>query len=111
MLRNVKLKLALVPLLDAALASPAFAAVDRATAVSTLAGLFNSAGYCNIPISRAKVQAYQADNTPAGDPLFNVDVFRATHDLSTQQKSWTKEQTDAYCKKAIETARALDMGL
>ena len=105
------LKTLLVPLLLVAFASPAFAAVDRATAVTTLAGLFNSAEYCNLPISRAKVQAYQADNTPAGDPLFNVDVFNATHALSTQQKTWTKDQTDSYCKTATATARTLDMGL
>lgn len=105
------LKTLIVSLVLVALASPAFAAVDRATAVTTLAGLFNSAEYCNLSISRAKVQAYQANNTPPGDPLFNVDVFRATHDLSTQQKTWTKDQTAAYCKTATETARALDMGL
>ena len=104
-------KTLLVSLLIVSFVPPAFAAVDRATAVTTLAGLFNSAEYCNIPISRAKVQAYQADNTPAGDAMFNVDVFNATHALSTQQKTWTKDQTDAYCKTATETARSLNMGL
>ncbi|MEO8757710.1 MAG: hypothetical protein ABI398_08165 [Devosia sp.] len=105
------LKTLLVPLLLVAATGPTFAAIDRATAVTTLARLFNSAEFCNLSISRAKVQAYQVANTPADDALFNVDVFRATHDLSTQQKSWTKEQTATYCKTAVETAKTLDMGL
>jgi hypothetical protein len=95
----------------ALLATPAFAAVDRVTAVSTLAGLYNSADVCNLPISRAKVDAYRDANAPSGDTMFNVDVFQATHALYDQQKSWTKEQTADYCKKAIATAKDLDMGL
>src|SRR5690349_12222700 len=67
-------------------ATPALAAVDRATAVSTLAGLYNSADVCNLSISRAKVDAYRDANAPAGDPMFNVDVFQATHALYDQQK-------------------------
>jgi hypothetical protein len=104
MLRPLIIALALI-------ATPAFAAVDRDTAVTTLAGLYNSADVCNLPISRAKVDAYRDANRPAGDDLFNVDVFQATHKLYDQQKAWTKEQTADYCKKAIETAKALDMGL
>ena len=95
----------------ALLVTPAFAAVDRETAVTTLAGLYNSADVCNLAISRAKVDAYRDANRPAGDELFNVDVFQATHKLYDQQKAWTKEQTADYCKKATETAKALDMGL
>jgi hypothetical protein len=95
----------------ALLATPAFAAVDRVTAVSTLAGLYNSADVCNLPISRAKVDDYRDANAPSGDSLFNFVVFQATHALYDQQKSWTKEQTADYCKKAIATAKDLDMGL
>jgi len=104
MLRPIIFALALI-------ATPAFAAIDRTTAVSTLAGLYNSADVCNLSISRAKVDAYRDANAPAGDPMFNVDVFQATHALYDQQKSWTKEQTAAYCKTAVETARTLGMGL
>ena len=104
-------KTALALALTALLATPAFAAVDRATAVSTLAGLFNSADVCNLSISRAKVDAYRDANTPAGDTMFNVDVFTATHALYDQQKSWTKDQTADYCKKAAANVRTLDMGL
>ena len=103
------LKTALIAL--ALIATPAYAAatVDRATAVTTLAGLYNSAQACNLAISRAKVDAYRDANTPPGDALFNVDVFNATHALFTQQKDWTKDQTAAYCKTAAETAKSLDM--
>ncbi len=104
MLRPVVIALALV-------ATPALAAVDRETAVSTLAGLYNSADVCNLSISRAKVDAYRDANAPAGDDAFNTDVWLATHALYGQQKSWTKEQTADYCKKATATARTLDMGL
>jgi hypothetical protein len=90
-------------------ASPAMAAVDRDTAVKTLASLFNSADVCQLSISRDKVNAYRADNAPAGDTTFNVDVFRATHALYDQQKTWTKDQTDAYCKTAAGTAKTLGM--
>ena len=105
------LKTALIAI--ALIATPAYAAatVDRATAVTTLAGLYNSAQACNLSISRAKVDAYRDANTPAGDALFNVDVFNATHALFTQQKDWTKDQTAAYCKTAAETAKTLDMTL
>ena len=92
-------------------ATPALAAVDRATAVSTLAGFYHSADACNLSISRAKVDAYRDANTPSGDAMFNVDVFQATHALYDQQKAWTKEQTAAYCKTATATAKTLDMGL
>ena len=90
-------------------ASPAIAAVDRDTAVKTLASLFNSTDVCQLSISRDKVNAYRADNTPAGDTAFNIDVFRATDDLYRQQKTWTKDQTDAYCKTAAGTAKTLGM--
>ena len=103
------LKAALVTLLLAGATAPAFAAVDRATAVSTLAGLYNSADICNLAISRAKVDAYRDANAPAGDPLFNTDVFQATHALYASQKGWAKDQTDAYCKTAAETAKTLGM--
>ena len=103
------LKLALIAL--ALLATPAYAAatVDRATAVTTLAGLYYSAAACNLSISRAKVDAYRDANAPAGDTLFNVDVFNATHALYAQQKDWTKDQTAAYCKTAADTAKSLGM--
>ena len=104
MLRPLIIALALV-------ATPAFAAIDRETAVSTLAGLYNSADVCNLPISRAKVDAYRDANRPAGDDNFNTDVWLATHALYGQQKTWTKEQTADYCKKAVTTAKTLDMGL
>jgi hypothetical protein len=91
--------------------APALAAVDRETAVSTLAGLYNSADVCNLSISRAKVDAYRDANAPKNDAMFNVDVFRATHDLYDKQKNWTKDQTAAYCKTAAETARSLGMNL
>ena len=103
------LKAALVTLLLIGATAPAFAAVDRATAVSTLAGLYNSADVCNLAISRAKVDAYRDANAPAGDPLFNTDVFQATHALYASQKGWAKDQTDAYCKTAAETAKTLGM--
>jgi hypothetical protein len=105
------LKAALVPLLLVAATAPALAAVARATAVSTLAGLYNSADVCNLAISRAKVDAYRDANAPAGDTMFNVDVFQATHALYAKQKDWTKEQTDAYCKTAADTAKTLGMNL
>lgn len=103
------LKTALVTLLLVGATAPAFAAVDRATAVSTLAGLYNSADVCNLAISRAKVDAYRDANAPAGDTLFNTDVFQATHALYASQKGWAKDQTDAYCKTAAETAKTLGM--
>lgn len=90
---------------------PALAAVDRATAISTLAGLYNSADVCNLSISRAKVDAYRAANAPKDDALFNVDVFKATHDLYDKQKDWTKDQTTAYCKTAADTVKSLGMNL
>ena len=62
-------------------------------------------------ISRAKVDAYADANRPAGDALFNIDVFRATQALYTEQKDWTEDQTKAFCKTALETVRTLDMGL
>ena len=105
------LKPALVALLLIRATIPALAAVDRATAVNTLAGLYNSADICNLAISRAKVDAYRDANAPAGDTLFNVDVFQATHALYASQKAWAKEQTDAFCKTANETAKTLGMFL
>jgi len=105
------LKPALVTLILIGATAPAFAAVDRATAVNTLAGLYNSADTCNLAISRAKVDAYRDANTPAGDVMFNVDVFQATHALYTSQKSWAKAQTEAFCKTATETAKTLGMFL
>src|SRR3569623_3118293 len=103
------LKTALILAVTLAAATPASATVDRATAVSTLAGLYNSADVCNLAISRAKVDAYRAANAPAGDALFNTDVFQATHALYASQKGWAKGQTDAYCKTAAETAKTLGM--
>jgi hypothetical protein len=38
-------------------------------------------------------------------------VFRATDALYTHQKSWTKDQTADYFKKADANVRTLDMGL
>ena len=93
-------------------AMPALAAtppVDRQTAVDNLAGFYYSADICNLALSRAKVDAYRDANTPAGDAMFNVDVFRATQALYTGQKDWTKEQTDTYCKAALDKAKQLDM--
>ena len=103
------LKPALLALLLVGATAPAFAAVDRTTAVNMLAGLYNSADVCNLPISRAKVDAYHDANAPAGDALFNSDVFQATHALYAQQKGWAKAQTDAYCKTAGETAKTMGM--
>jgi len=103
------LKTALVTLILVGATAPAFAAVDRTTAVNTLAGLYNSADVCNLAISRAKVDAYRDANAPAGDDLFNTDVFQATHALYASQKGWAKDQTDAYCKTAVETAKTLGM--
>ena len=105
------LKPALVTLILIGATAPAFAAVDCATAVNTLAGLYNSADICNLAISRAKVDAYRDANAPAGDALFNVDVFQATHALYASQKTWAKGQTDAFCKTATETAKTLGMFL
>jgi hypothetical protein len=103
------LKTALLTLVFVGATTSAFAAVDRTTAVNTLAGLYNSADVCNLAISRAKVDAYRDANAPAGDALFNTDVFQATHALYAQQKDWAKAQTDAYCKAAGETAKTLGM--
>ncbi len=100
---------ALLILALAALATPASAAVDRDTAVTTLSTLFFSAAYCNLSISRAKVDDYRTANTPSGDTRFNVDVFTATKALDDQSKSWTKDQTDTFCNKATDTARQLGM--
>jgi outer membrane lipoprotein-sorting protein len=105
------MKLLAAPFALLLLITPAFAAVDRDTAVSTLASLYNSADTCKLIISRAKVDAYAEANRPADDSLFNVDVFRATQKLYADQKTWTDEQTKAYCAKAAETVRTLDMGL
>jgi hypothetical protein len=95
----------------ASFSAPALAAVDRETAITTLAGLYNSADVCNLSISRAKVDAYREANAPKDDAMFNVDVFRATHDLYDKQKNWTSDQTTAYCKTAADTARSLGMTL
>ena len=105
------MKLALSALVILAATSPALAAVDRDTAVTTLASLYNSADVCNLVISRAKVDAYRSANTPAGDAMFNVDVFQATHALYAKQKDWSKQQLDDYCKSAAETVRTLGMNL
>jgi hypothetical protein len=106
MLRTIALALILI-------ATPALAAapVDRATAVSNLAGFFNSADICQLQISKAKVDAYHDANMPAGDALFNVDVFRATQALYASQKGWTKDQTADYCKKAAANAVSLGVTL
>ncbi|HEY4166010.1 MAG TPA: hypothetical protein VGM96_04515, partial [Reyranella sp.] len=95
------------------IATPALAAapVDRATAVTNLAGFYNSADICQLQISKAKVDAYRDANQPAGDAMFNVDVFRATQALYASQKDWTKDQIADYCKKAAATASAADVGL
>ena len=94
-----------------AVATPALAAVDRDTAISTLSSLFFSADTCNLAISRVKVFAYRDANTPAGDARFNTDVFAATKALYDQEKTWTKDQTDAYCAKAAADAKTLGMML
>lgn len=91
--------------------TPSYAAVDRETAITTLAGFYVAADICRLSISRAKVDAYAEANRPAGDAMFNVDVFRATQALYAQQKDWTEDETKAYCKTALETVRSLDMGL
>ena len=100
-------KLAAAIFTAALIATPAFAADDRDTAIKNLAGFYNSADVCQLQISRAKVDAYRSANTPASDALFNVDVFRATQALYASQKDWTKDQTDAYCKIALDTATTL----
>ena len=99
----------LVPLAFAAalLASPAFAADDRDTAIKNLAGFYNSADVCQLQISRAKVDDYRTANTPPNDALFNVDVFRATQALYASQKDLSKDQLAAYCKTALSTAKSL----
>ena len=110
-LRKRMLK-ALIPALILA-ATPVFAATtpppDRATAISTLAALYYSADACNLSISRDKVNAYADAARPAGDALFNVDVFRATHDLYGAQKDWTKDQISAWCATEAATAKSLGM--
>ena len=104
------LKLAAFTLLLAA--TPALAApVDRATAVTTLAGFYYSADACSLQISRAKVDAYAEANRPAGDTLFNVDVFRATQALYAEHKDWSKDQLDAYCKTARQSVLKLGVTL
>ena len=85
---------------------------DRPGAVRVVAvggGGALAAGTAN-PLQR-QVDAALHRNRPAGDDLFNFDVFQATHALYDQQKAWTKEQTADYCKKATDTAKTLDMGL
>ena len=100
-------KLAPLALVLALVATPALAADDRDTAIKNLAGFYNSADVCQLQISRAKVDAYRSANTPANDALFNVDVFRATQALYASQKDLPKDQLDAYCKTARETAKTL----
>ena len=109
MLRKRMIKALLPALLLAA--SPVLATTppDRASAVSTLAALYYSADACNLSISRDKVNAYADTARPADDPLFNVDVFRATHDLYAAQKGWTKDQVAAWCKTEAATAKSLGM--
>ena len=102
-------KLAAALAVFALVATPALATDTRDTAIKNLAGFYNSADVCQLQISRAKVDAYRGANTPANDTLFNVDVFRATQALYASQKDWTKDQTDAYCKTAAETAKTLGM--
>ena len=110
MLRKRMLK-ALIPalLLAATPASAITAPPDRATAISTLAALYYSADACNLSISRDKVNAYADAARPAGDTLFNIDVFRATHDLYGTQKDWTKDQISAWCATEAATAKSLGM--
>lgn len=98
---------ALTALALIAATTPAFATVDRGTAIANLATLYYSADVCNLIIKRDKVDAYRDANAPAGDALFNVDVFRATKALYDTQKGWTQDQTDAYCKTAEATAKSL----
>lgn len=86
-------------------------APDRATAVSTLAGLYYSADACSFSISRDKVSAYADAARPAGDALFNVDVFRATQALYAAQKGWSPDQVTAWCKTEAATIRQLGMSL
>jgi hypothetical protein len=112
MLRIIALTLTL------ATASPALAAdqaaattPDRGTAVSTLAGLYYSADACEFSISRDKVNAYRDVATPAGDAMFNVDVFRATQDLYTQHKDWPAEQLNTWCASEAAIIKSLGMML
>jgi hypothetical protein len=104
------LKLAALTLLLAV--TPALAVtVDRATAVATLAGFYYSADACSLQISRVKVDAYAEANRPAGDALFNVDVFRATQALYVAHKDWSKDQLDGYCKTARQSVIKLGVTL
>jgi hypothetical protein len=109
MLRKRMLKALLPALLLAA--TPVLAATppDRATAVSTLAALYYSAEACNLSISRDKVNAYADTARLAGDAMFNIDVFRATHDLYGAQKDWPKDQVTAWCATEAVTAKSLGM--
>ena len=95
----------------ALLATPAFAAptLDRATAVQNLATFFYSADACRFPISRAKIDAYRTANTPNGDAMFNVDVFRATQKLYADQKDWPKDKLADWCKTTLEAVKAADL--
>jgi hypothetical protein len=105
------LKLAALTLLLAATPALAAAPVDRATAVSALAGFYYSADACSLQISRVKVDAYAEANRPANDALFNVDVFRATQALYAAHKDWSKDQLDAYCKTARQAVVQLGVTL
>lgn len=105
------LKSTLAALVILTATAPAFAAVDRATAVAALAGFYHSASVCNLFISRAKIDEYAEANRPADDALFNVDVFRATQALYTAHEADTEEQTKAYCAEAADAARKAGVNL
>jgi hypothetical protein len=92
-------------------ATPALAATDRATAISTMAALYRSVDVCGALLDRTKLSAYADSIRPAGDALFNVDLFRATRDLDTAQKTWTKDQTDAFCQAEAKMAQTLGVTL
>lgn len=112
MLRIILFASALIVMSPALAAAPAPASTpDRATAVTTLAGLYYSADACEFSISRDKVNAYRDAATPAGDAMFNVDVFRATQDLYTQHKDWKAEQLNTWCASEAATIKSLGMML
>lgn len=101
---------ALLPLLLLA-SSPAYALTDRATAIETLAGVYNSVQACNLLISRAKVDAYADAARAPDDTMFNIEVWRATTALTESQKDWTDEHLKAYCATAAGNAERLALSI
>lgn len=103
--------LAASPALAATQTATATATPDRDTAVSTLAGLYYSADACEFSISRDKVSAYADAARPAGDPMFNIDVFRATDKLYADHKGWPAEKLNTWCASEAATIKSLGMML